>query len=247
MEKLRELLIERNYRPGLVDSAISRARAIPREVALRPKANNQPTRRPVHTVTYDPRLPQIQAIHQKHWRSMKVQDPRLAEVFPNPPLVAFKRQKNIKDYLIRSKVPSKQSTQPKRNKSGMKKCGKSCPSCPYIKEGKSIQNKNTNWKINGQLNCKSSNIIYLIECKKETCKIRYIGETERTLHERLSDHRGYVKRLIPTQTTGEHFNSPGHSLSDLTITIIEQVKKGGELYRKEREKFHIKKFNTYNK
>ena len=51
---------------------------------------------------------------------MKVQDPRLAEVFPNPPLVAFKRQKNIKDYLIRSKVPLKQSSQPKRNKNGLR-------------------------------------------------------------------------------------------------------------------------------
>ena len=77
--------------------------------------------------------------------------------------------------------------------------------------------------------------------------MRYIGESERTLHERLSDHRGYIKKIIPTQSTGEHFNSRGHSLSDLSITIIEQVKKEGELYRKEREHFHIKKFNTFHK
>ena len=35
--------------------------------------------------------------------------------------------------------------------------------------------------------------------------------------------------------TGEHFNLPGHSLSDLSIVILEQVKKKDDLYRKESE------------
>jgi uncharacterized protein YjhX (UPF0386 family) len=45
--------------------------------------------------------------------------------------------------------------------------------------------------------------------------------------------------------TGEHFNSPGHSLSDLSIAILEQMKRKDNLYRKEREKYFIKKFNTF--
>jgi hypothetical protein len=50
-----------------------------------------------------------------------------------------------------------------------------------------------------------------------------------------------------TTATGEHFNSSGHSLSDLSITILEKVKTNGDLCRKEREKYHIRKFNTYYK
>ena len=162
-------------------------------------------------------------------------------------MVAFKRQKNIKDYLIRSKIPPQQQFNPKRSTNGMRKCGKSCPACPFINEGKFIKLNKRRWEIHGKLNCESKNIIYIIECKKQTCKARYIGETERKLKERLKDHKQYIKSIFPTQATGEHFNEPGHSLSDMTITIIEKVKVNDINYRKEREKFHIKNFNTYYK
>ena len=62
---------------------------------------------------------------------------------------------------------------------------------------------------------------------------------------RLADHRGYVNNLDVSQATGEHFNSPGHSLSDLSIVILEKVRSSDDLYRKEREKYFIRKFNTY--
>ena len=45
--------------------------------------------------------------------------------------------------------------------------------------------------------------------------------------------------------TGEHFNSPGHSLSDLSIVVLEKVRSTDDLYRKEREKYFIRKFNTF--
>ena len=61
----------------------------------------------------------------------------------------------------------------------------------------------------------------------------------------LADHRGYIKNEKQETTTGEHFNSPGHSLSDLKITVLEVVKKKDDLYRKEREKYFIRQFNTF--
>ena len=208
LQELQEMLLERSYGPELVAAAISRARAIPRGVALLPRPTHQPDRRPVHVITYDPRLPDIQQIHLKHWRSMKVQDPRMEEIFPKPPIVGYKRQKNIKDYLIRSKVPPIQSNKPNRQSGGMKKCGKPCPTCPFVKEGKSIKYKKTNWEIYGKVNCETKNVIYLIECNKESCKIRYIGETEKLkLKEIFNDHKNYIKNIIPTQSTGEHFNT----------------------------------------
>ena len=73
------------------------------------------------------------------------------------------------------------------------------------------------------------------------------AKTKRILKFRLADHRGYVNNQDYTTATGEHFNSPGHSLSDLSITILERVKSNDDLYRKEREKYHIRKFNTYYK
>ena len=40
----------------------------------------------------------------------------------------------------------------------------------------------------------------------------------------LADHRDYVNNQDETQATGKHFNSPGHSLVDLSITVLEKVK-----------------------
>ena len=66
------------------------------------------------------------------------------------------------------------------------------------------------------------------------------------LKSRFADHRGYVSRGDTSTATGAHFTSPGHSRADMKISVIEQVKKKDDLYRKQREKFHIEKFNTQN-
>ena len=68
-----------------------------------------------------------------------------------------------------------------------------------------------------------------------------------TLKEGLSNHINKIRSIVPTTATGEHFNEPGHSLSNLTITIIEKVKNNELNYRREREKLYIKKFNTLHK
>ena len=49
------------------------------------------------------------------------------------------------------------------------------------------------------------------------------------------------------QATGEHFNSIGHKLADMKITVLEKVKYEDEFYRLEREHYFIRKLNTYYK
>jgi hypothetical protein len=245
LQELKGLLLSRGYSVRMIDSAIERARAIPRDQALRKVLTNKASNRPVFAVTFDPRLPSIPNIQAKHWRSMVGQDTYLAEVFKEPPLTAFRRQKNIRNHLIRALVPN--ISRPKRNLTGMNKCGKNCSACPYIKEGKSIKINSVNWKINKQVNCNSYNSIYAIQCKKDSCKKTYIGQSGRMLQTRLMEHRGYISNNDTSKATGEHFNLPGHSLSDLTVTILEQVKNNDQLYREEREHFIIRKLNTFYK
>ena len=148
--------------------------------------------------------------------------------------------------LIRAKVPSPQRPYPERKVKGMFKCGKNCSGCPFIKEEKNIKfRKNKKWTLNRKMSCENSNIIYMIECQKENCNEQHIGESGRPLRYRLAEHRGYVVNHLTNQPTGAHFNSPGHSLSDMKIMILEQVKIQDPNYRKEREKYFINKFNTY--
>ena len=83
-------------------------------MGLKKRQKNKESERPVLAIVYDPRIPGIQNIQAKHWRSMKSQDEYLAKVFPEPPLVGFKRQRNIHDHIIRAKVPVQAPIYPKR-------------------------------------------------------------------------------------------------------------------------------------
>ena len=244
--ELKGLLIERGYPEDKVDHALSKARAVPRDRALLKRRNREASKRPIFAVKYDPRLPSLQSIQAKHWRAMVNTDQYLATVFPAPPLTAFKKQNNLRDIIIRAKVPAKQRPYPERSIKGMSKCTHSCSACPYIQEGKVIKFGNRQkWILNRRLTCDNSNIVYMIECQKSNCKERYIGESGRPLRYRLAEHRGYIVNNITTTPTGAHFTSPGHGLSDMKVSIIEQVKIQDTLYRKEREKYFINKFNTF--
>ena len=219
-----------------------------REQTLKRKKKPKQSKRPVFATPYDPRLPSIQSIQAKHHRSMVNQDQYLAEVFEQPPLTGFKRQPNIRNHLIRAKLPNTRKPYPQRTNRGMNKCGRECPACPFIKEQRKIKvNEKSDWKIMKQVNCNSFNVVYMIECEKTKCNQKYIGETKRTLKSRLADHRGYITSENLSTATGAHFNSTGHSLSDMKISIIEQVKKKDDIYRKQREHYHIEKFNTFNR
>ena len=98
---------------------------------------------------------------------------------------------------------------------------------------------------NSEENCNSKNVIYLLECDKEKCKKKYNGETERFLKDRINEHLNYARNNKRKHTTGEHFNLPGHTWHNMKFTILEKVKMNNVIYRQEREKFYIRKFNTF--
>ena len=75
--------------------------------------------------------------------------------------------------------------------------------------------------------------------------MQYIGETERSLHERFSEHKAYVVNKNLTKATGAHYNTPGHSVSDMQVSVLEKVHSNDPLIiRKEREHQIIRKLNT---
>ena len=246
-QELKEMLLSREYVKGVIDAAIAKARAIPRTQALRRVSRQPTTNRPVFVVSYDPRLPSLPNITTKHWRAMVSQCDYLESVYPEPPLVSYRRQRNIRESLIRARVP------PERNQRivrGMKKCNK-CLACSYITEGKIVKGTNYKghnftWKLGKSMSCSSSNIVYLLECNLDNCKKRYIGVTEHPIRERIYQHIGYARNNMKNRATGEHFNLPGHSTHNMKFTILENVKSRDPLYAREREKLLIRKFNTFH-
>ena len=124
--------------------------------------------------TQDPRMkeifPEPPLVAYKRPPNIKdklTQDPRMKDIFPEPPLVAYKRPPNIKDKLVRAKVPKTNSGRPKRRLIGMKRCQK-CVICPFVKEGKAVSSTSNNCRvdINTSVSCVRSNIIYLLGCNR---------------------------------------------------------------------------------
>ena len=245
LEELKQLFQDRDYKAKIVDAAIKKAKDIPRTEALKRVVKDKTSDRPVFVLTFDRRLPNIPNIVKKHWRSMTT-NPRMKNIFPKPPLIAFKSPHNIRDKLIRARVSPPQS-RPKRVINGMFKCIKSCSVCPYIKEQKLVKSTSNNKivDLHKHHTCEDRNVIYILDCKK--CRKQYIGVTDRTVKDRYLDHRGYVRRKELDKATGHHFNLPGHQSSDMSISVLERITSSDPNYRKERESHYIEQFELLAK
>ena len=70
------------------------------------------------------------------------------------------------------------------------------------------------------MNCLTKNVVYCIQCTK--CQQIYIGQTSRKIKERFGEHKTSVRTCQKT-AIGDHFNGPGHSVSNMTIFALEKV------------------------
>jgi hypothetical protein len=123
-----------------------------------------------------------------------------------------------------------------------------CECCLYIKTQSEFVSKHNakELTITGKLDCNSKNIIYLIECS--LCGEQYVGETERTLRERLNNHLSDIRQYKETGVA-EHFNQLNHIASDLQITPIVQMPDEGsasrnQKIRRKQEAILIKQLET---
>ena len=97
--------------------------------------------------------------------------PERKKLFENKIFLSFRRAKNIKDKLVRAKLPN--SDDGGLSVNGCYKCNgrKSCQICVLIKEGDSFENSDENRSFtifSGRYNCNSENVVYLLQC--ECCR-----------------------------------------------------------------------------
>ena len=207
LEELKRMLLARDYKLNIINECIRKARAISRTKALKDVVKEVKTPRPVFVVLFDPRMPSIANIVTKHWRTMVTTDPYLREVFPAPPLTAYKVNRNLGTFLIRARIPRPINNREKRCMNGMHKCKKNwrgCPMCVFVFETRLMRATATGAivEIKGELNCQTAGIIYCITCKK--CMMQYIGTSKLTAQARLSNHVGYIRNKNLSQPTGKH-------------------------------------------
>ena len=138
-------------------------------------------------------------------------DPETGTNLSQPPLISFKRDKNIGNVLVRSSFQT--NDQPRTFK-----CARSrCKTCPFIHNMGKMSGPKRSIKISDQFTCTFANVIYCITCTH--CKKLYIGDTGRRLGDRIREHLRDVERndKYASKPVAIHFNLPNHSKKHMAV------------------------------
>ena len=141
-------------------------------------------------------------------------------IFTSPPLLAYRRDTNLKQLLVRSSLNLKPN--------GMHPCGHSpCRTCEHTNPSDAISGPKKIFHILHHFTCSSVCVIYSITCTK--CSTLYIGETCRQLNTRFGEHVRSVeeKKHLSREYQEDddikvaiHFNLPNHSIDDMGISAL---------------------------
>ena len=109
---------------------------------------------------------------------------KLTCIFPEKPMIAFRRPRSLKDNLVRAKVKPRQD----KPKGESRPCNTSrCQTCRLIPIAQTFKSKS--WAIStikGCHTCKTSNAVYLMTCN--VCNKQYVGEMYMALNKRMNLH-----------------------------------------------------------
>ena len=96
---------------------------------------------------------------------------------------------------------------------------KNCKTCNIlitdVHNTSNLTNKSYVTRSYDDLNCKSANVVYWLECN--LCGLVHVGETKDKLHKRIFGHRSINAIFY------QHFNQPDHSVLSMRVRIIEQI------------------------
>lgn len=241
LDQLRNHFMIRNYPESVIDTAFEKVKCMSQEKALE-TGGLKKCRVVPFVIEYNTSLPNIGHIINKYWDILKLSDnPAVQLLHKYKPTMAFKRPKNIRDILVRTKLQS--SSDDTFNSSKCKH--PRCTHCSNISETDcfySSQNKKT-YKLRCNATCKSSDVIYLITCKK--CNKQYVGETSQQVSKRMNSHRfdinNYTDPAFSTQVA-VHFNTKDHNLADFSFMPIDVVH--DKMHRLLKETYWIHKLDT---
>ena len=231
VRELKQHLLTRGYNEELVDRQMERAIIIPRENTLQnhQRQTSMGIQRLPLVITYHPGLPNIL---KKHLPILHASD-RLRDAVPDPPMVAFRRPKNLRDLLVWAEL---KNSGPPSTQTGNYQCkDKRCHAIHVKSSLKKHIHKQNKWS---KAQCEQTrNLVYLIQCKK--CGLQYIGETENPLHIRINGHRSDINTRKTEKPVAAHFNQPDHCLQDLQVMGIEKIHTNDTTRRKLIESYWI--------
>ena len=152
----------------------------------------------------------------------------ISNLFQQQPNIEFRRNKNLRQILCYHRIHNNKII---KKKYVFDKC-RPCLSrrdnlcCKQMVNTSIFTNRKTGKQYNilHKLNCKSSHVIYLIECALCNYKHKpYVGKSEHPSNHKTNNHRSDSKKKysIPVD---QHYGQPGHDFTKhARITLIEQI------------------------
>lgn len=138
---------------------------------------------------------------------------------------AYRRNKNLKDWLISAKLPSITGTKIRKPPEDFTKIN-------FIRSNRD----QSLHKIRQNISFKTSNCIYIVICKK--CDKKYVGETKNEISLRIQQHKNNIRKQKKLDTLlVQHFIE--HGLKEIKWAGLESNINWTDWERKKRERFWI--------
>ena len=108
--------------------------------------------------------------------------PNLKGVFPEPPILSYRRNQNLHNLIVRSSINRPPPCQTASNSSPYQKSR--CKLCRSMSKSNSILNTQSGEQ------CTTTNTIYAVECTQH--KLIFVGQSSQKLNMRFNGHRSDV-------------------------------------------------------
>lgn len=229
-QKMHAIFIERGYPCALVDRSIQSVQFSERSDKLRDRDRGESSYDTYLVTEYAPDL------DTRKLNSILKPDTTEAPHVPKPCL-SLRRKKNLANHLVRAKLPGadtpplstdtitiRATPNMTGNSAGCAITG--CRCCAVMSRREVIISTHNHkaFTTPGHTNCSTNCVIYLLECTKCTKGNQYVGQTERTLGQRVAGHRAACtkKKNLPLY---KHFLSKeDHNFQrDVRFTILEKT------------------------
>ena len=186
-------------------------------------------------VTYSSLLPDVHGIVKKHM-DVLYRFSRMTEVFKEPPIVAFRRDKNLCDMPVHGKMSG-------ALRSTRTSCKTHCENCRLLSHAEiSDTSCQVTYSPVQDITCHMRNVVYAI-IRTKCWPTVHVGETERELRERMTEHLRDM-RLRKDKPINFHFGEKGHTQHDMAFTVLEKVYAAERIERQLREGLWIRKLST---
>ena len=206
---------KRDYPENIIREALTQVNTMDRATLIREKQKEQKTTRITMPLTYSKHSTAVARIVHRHYHLLQ-EDPDLQDLFDEPPLIAYRKGRSLRDELVHSRERDQTV--------GTYRCSRTgCVTCAHTNPDPFIVGPSGYVNVSRKFTCESKFVVYVISCKR--CGGIYVGETGERLGDRFQSHRWDVTRYatIPIErhtVVSDHFNDGDHNVDDMLVSAV---------------------------